>query len=57
MTDTLLSPDDTGEIPRPVGETRTRIDTGEQTRKGARRDHGRDRPPAPLRSAPPVAGD
>jgi hypothetical protein len=32
MTDTLLSPDDTGEIPQPVGETRIRIDTGEQTR-------------------------
>jgi hypothetical protein len=31
MTDTLLSPDDTGEIPQPVGETRIRIDTGEKT--------------------------
>jgi hypothetical protein len=32
MTDTLLSPDDTGEIPQPVGETRIRIETGEKTR-------------------------
>lgn len=33
MTDTLLSPEDTGEIRRPVGETRTRIDTGEATQR------------------------
>lgn len=35
MTDTLLDydPNDTGEIPPPVGETRIRIDTGEATQR------------------------
>jgi hypothetical protein len=31
MTDTLLKPDDTGDIPRPIGETRIRIAPGELT--------------------------
>jgi hypothetical protein len=33
VTDTLLDPNDTGEIPRPVGEHRMRIDTGEKTQR------------------------
>ena len=43
MTDTLLDPNDTGEIPRLVGETRIRIDTGEATQNLA--EYARVMPP------------
>lgn len=42
MTDVLLDPNDTGEIPPPPGQTRTRIDLGEKTRDLSDRRNRRD---------------